>query len=59
MTVALAPAAAPTARLSDRDLQRLMAVVHRHAGIALGPEKRVMIEARLAKIGRASCRERV
>jgi chemotaxis protein methyltransferase CheR len=56
MTVALAPAAAPTARLSDRDLQRLMAVVHRHAGIALGPEKRVMIEARLAKLARRSTR---
>lgn len=45
-------ATAPSERLSERDLQRLMAVVHRHAGIALGPEKRVMIEARLGKLAR-------
>ena len=44
--------ATPAVRLSDRDLQRLAALVHRHAGINLGPEKRVMIEARLAKLVR-------
>lgn len=43
-------------RLSERELQRLGAVVYRHAGISLGAEKRVMIEARLSKLVRRSGR---
>ena len=43
-------------KLSERDLGRLADAVHAAAGISLGPEKRVMIEARLAKLSRRTNR---
>ncbi|MCE9574673.1 MAG: protein-glutamate O-methyltransferase CheR [Deltaproteobacteria bacterium] len=42
--------------LSDRDLTQLAQVIHARAGITLGPEKRTMIEARLAKLVRKTGR---
>jgi chemotaxis protein methyltransferase CheR len=43
-------------KLKDSDLGRLAAAVHAAAGITLGPEKRTMIEARLAKLARRTQR---
>lgn len=57
MTTAVPVVAAPgRPRLSERDLGRLADAVHAAAGISLGPEKRVMIEARLAKLSRRTNR---
>lgn len=44
------------AALTDHALSRLAAIVHERAGITLGPEKREMIEARLAKLVRRTGR---
>ena len=58
MTTALPAQAAESPRvgLSDTQLARLVAAVHATAGISLGPEKREMIEARLAKLARRTNR---
>lgn len=55
-TVAPSATSAAGHRLSERDLGRLAEAVHAAAGITLGPEKRVMIEARLAKLSRRTQR---
>lgn len=54
--IELVPERGPRARLSERDLGRLAEAVHAAAGITLGPEKRTMIEARLAKLARRTHR---
>ncbi len=58
-TGAIASAVADKAgrpRLSERDLGMLAAAVHAAAGITLGPDKRTMVEARLAKLVRRTQR---
>jgi chemotaxis protein methyltransferase CheR len=52
-TMSVPAAPAPADGLSQADFERVRALIHRHAGIALGPGKKAMVHSRLSRRLRA------